>query len=228
MAVLSRFLLYIDAGRQSGHESCYAVLWVYVDIDLLIMCRRESSIVEVLLLAVVISMPCEFDQYISQVLFFCVTVVWARKKKNFSIWKIHVKSRASDRGPGLGSWFDSVMQFHLYNWQKHMVIQNLDFFFPFLSQPAHIEKSQENQSTDLFCICLQVMMQPIMKLSLVHFWSSRECVENVALLLKWSCFQNFITSKSLYLFHTLTIVLCTAADCFKKPIKHKESLGISL
>lgn len=61
---------------------------------------------------------------------FCVTVLFEPEKKSFSVWKIHVKSKASDWGPGLGSGFDRVMQFY-YHWQKHMVILNI-YTFVFL------------------------------------------------------------------------------------------------
>lgn len=84
---------------------------------------------------------------------FCVTVLFGpgKKKQSFSVWKIYVKSRASNWGPGLRSGFDRVMWFQLYHWQI-LVIWNIYWctFFSFLAQAAHIEKRKEKQSTDLW------------------------------------------------------------------------------
>lgn len=73
---------------------------------------------------------------------FCVTVLFGLEKKTFRVWKIHVKRRGTDWGPGLGSGVDRVMQFHLHHRQKHYDHSKHTFFFYLRS---HIWKS-ENKS----------------------------------------------------------------------------------
>lgn len=186
MAVLSWFLLYIDAGR---HWRPWILLCCPVGICWYWFTLYVPQRDEVLLLAVVRSMPPEFDQYVSQVLSFVSLFCLGQEKKKLQC----LKNICKEQSVKLRAWSEvrvwqsdaiSTLSLTNYGHLKHILVYI--FFFSCSGCTYRKEKRKAINWPLTCCICLKVMKEPIMKLSVEYFWGSNKggSVDNVAALPK--------------------------------------------